>query len=307
MISVILFIGWLLLAAAAMSRSLWLNRARPPIQAAIHFLTVLGLSIVPFSLVAINLGRGLSTVGPPDSAFFRCGKLLAAILSRPLDRPDLTISLALFVVWIAGLGTGAASAWRSQSAARRIASASPSDLLVVPTDDMFAFTVGSIKPRVVVSEGLWRTLSNRQRAIVAAHEEAHRRGRHPALLLAVETLAKSFPLAPVRRAADEFRLALEFSADEFAARQVGSRADVAGVIASVAARPETLPAFEGGEVARVRRLLESPPTRSPLRSQLLAAALLLLVLVAGTHSVHCGALAWGVLRTEQCRVQAIGD
>ena len=298
---VVLGLGWIVLAGVVSPFfAAVLARFAPCLQAAVAFVACVCLAAIPAAVASILLARDLSGPGP---VIRRCGALLSAVVADPLARPRVTLPLASLVAGVLGLGLGLLGAWRSQSASRRLAVAERGPLVTVASADRFAFTAGLLFPRVVISEGLVGAVPTGWCRIVLAHEEAHRRGRHPLLLFVVESLARGLPLVPLRWGADAVRLALEFVADDHALAEVGTREDVAEAIAGMALAPAAGTAsFEGHEVWRCRRLLDPPGPAGGLA----AAGLLVLVVgvaaLAGGHALHCAWASADALAVRQCRL-----
>lgn len=96
-----------------------------------------------------------------------------------------------------------------------------------------AATVGMLRPRICVSDGLKDALSAQQLRAVLAHEQAHA-GRYDALVKFVVRLAAQLHLPWVRdRLLEELELACEQACDEAAADVVGDRLTVAEAILAV--------------------------------------------------------------------------
>lgn len=303
-IALTLLAGWIALAllASRVGRSfLW--RTSPRIQGCTFFLATVGMVVIPPSILIIMLARTLDSPELHGSALERCGQLLVAVLKEPLARPDLTLSLLMLGAWAFAILAALRSAWRSQTESGRLVRNQIDPLVVLPSSEAFAFTAGLLRPRVVVSKALVETAPQDFLRVVLAHEQAHAKGHHPLALFVAEALARALPVPPVVWALGAFRLALEARADDLAARKVGSRDLVAQAIAALALRSVAQPAFEGGEVLRVKRLLEPQATRPVvLGGGLVALAVLLLVFIAGGHAAHCGAASYDYLRVEQCRM-----
>ncbi len=163
-------------------------------------------------------------------------------------------------------------------------------------DDMpYAFSLGIVAPRIVISRGLKTILSKAQLRAAVAHEVAHVRGRD-AMWRVVARLA-SFLLWPSlrRQLVSLLVLAQEKRADRRAAITVGSAALVAETLLVLGrqhpgkAAPNLAPAFSSGWLeARVEALcLPQHGDRLVYRSVLTAAVLSLPVLLAPVqlHSV----------------------
>lgn len=129
-----------------------------------------------------------------------------------------------------------------------------------------AVTAGMFRPVIVVDRERFARLTRGERAIVIAHEEAHRRQRHALVELAARTLAAGlapWPGAPL--ALTEIRRHLEAAADDSAARRFGARR-VGFALAAVATR-SVAPAghgvlgADGWSLWRVQRLLGEQRSR----------------------------------------------
>lgn len=299
----LLVAGWAALAmlvSPSGSRSLWKLSTR--LQARVAFAALVGLALVPASILIVMMANALAELGGSGSLLDRCGKLIVALLHEPLARVDVTLSLLLLVLGAIGIVVGATRAWRSQASARLLARTGNGQLVLAPSTERFAFTTGLLRPRIVVSQGLVDDTPPKWRRVVLAHEDAHRRGRHPLLVLTAETLARGIPLLPLRWAADLLRLSLEAVADEHAARAVGDQTLVAEAIAGAALAPAgTVVSFEGNEVLRVRRLLAAPSGPHSIAGAALVIAVLALIGFAGAHAAHCGDVSVRSFQVTQCR------
>lgn len=92
-------------------------------------------------------------------------------------------------------------------------------------DAPIAASIGGRPGLVVLSDALPRLLSPRALAATLAHERAHLRGRHHALVAIVETLAAALPVCPLLRAAPAAtRDLVELAADAAATRRCGAPA-----------------------------------------------------------------------------------
>jgi Zn-dependent protease with chaperone function len=118
---------------------------------------------------------------------------------------------------------------------------------------------------IVVSSGALKQLDNGELQAALAHERAHLRHRHHALLTAVDALAAAFAWLPTFRAARRhLPLLLEMTADEVAARRWG-RQTVAGALRKIAITPSPAGGLSAGGSDRAQpdqrlaRLETSPP------------------------------------------------
>ncbi|HLQ56896.1 MAG TPA: M56 family metallopeptidase [Streptosporangiaceae bacterium] len=150
---------------------------------------------------------------------------------------------------------------------------------VVASDEAFAVTCGLLRPRILVSEGLARSLSRAELMAVLAHERCHLQHRDPLRLLAARMLAGyGFYLPAARWLAGQLGLRRELAADRAAATRAG-RAVLAGALlklASVPACPAVAAAGHaddpaGSLEARVTQLEHGRPARPRLGRTRIAA------------------------------------
>ncbi|MFJ8041667.1 M56 family metallopeptidase [Kitasatospora sp. NPDC096147] len=175
------------------------------------------------------------------------------------------------------------------------------DLLVLPgeTPDAFALPGRHRRPgAIVVTTAMLRTLGEREREVLLAHERAHLTGHHHLLSVTTYLAAAVHPALRSLRPALDFHL--ERWADESAAREVGNRRLAAAAIARAALAASTagprrgpLLAVNTGPVPqRVEALLGPVPVRPEAASA--RAAALGLVLGVVTCAVAAVAIAYGL-------------
>ncbi len=159
------------------------------------------------------------------------------------------------------------AAWRRTRGLVSAASRSP---LSLPSPRPFAGTVGLLRPRVVISDGLRAALPPPLLRAVLAHEQAHAQ-RNDNLWRAVALALATLHLRETRRLLlDEHALACERACDEEAARAVG-RLTVAEALLAAARLAERTPplapfavAFDQGALeTRVQALLSDAPAALP--------------------------------------------
>lgn len=134
---------------------------------------------------------------------------------------------------------------------------------VVDDDVPRSYTVGTLRPRVVISSGLLAGLDEQEVQAVFAHEEGHLAARDNLILLVARTLAATFALLPgVRAAVVRLRRAQELAADDFARRRTGDPLVVASSLQKFAralfpgtTSPGVAFADEGDVVERIRGLV----------------------------------------------------
>lgn len=174
----------------------------------------------------------------------------------------------------------------------RVAQAGPGGARLVPSDRVFLFAVGILRPRIFVSSGAWHALDLEQRAAALAHERAHLAGGDLLwrALLSLAAVAGAPHVAQAALAA--WDRATERVRDADAAAQVGPDA-VAGALVALARRGVEGPgwmaaALAPGDqlVARVDALLRGGPVdrRAGQRLLLAAGGILLLVSVLAAAS-----------------------
>ncbi len=157
-------------------------------------------------------------------------------------------------------------------------------LMVVDRAEEFAFTVGALRPRVVVSSGMAAALPDAEMRAVLAHEASHMRRWDPLRALAVKVAAAHLWFAPLAkdlrsRAVSEHELA----ADRYAVDRCG-RAALASALLRAAPGPGAAEVAVSGFAAtglleaRVRQLESGrvllPGLRSVPRSTLSGIAVL---------------------------------
>ncbi|MBW3575952.1 MAG: M48 family metalloprotease [Actinobacteria bacterium] len=160
------------------------------------------------------------------------------------------------------------------------------DLVVLPSDEVVAFSVGGPSSQIVVSRRLVAALSPPQLQAVLRHEAAHLAHRHQRFLLVANALDVRLPyvLGPLRRSTASLRVALERWADEAAAgAEPHARDDLRDALFTTvtAAVNSTVPAFSTADTVLERlRALEAPPVRLvPARHALLSSPALALTVL----------------------------
>ncbi|MDQ3609994.1 MAG: hypothetical protein M4D85_00060 [Actinomycetota bacterium] len=228
------------------------------------------------------------------------------VLWRQLLAGDLSwwgnVLLAAWLLMLPGRGLASAMAClhRSGRLLRDLRTASipgPGDalpneksVLVVPGLSTPAITLGVVRPTVLTDATFWETATTTQRAVVLAHEQAHRRGRH-GLLDAVARMLTA-PLAPLPLAAGTYdcvRRHLEALADDAAARRYGSHhVGLALGRVALAASPGTGLGAAGAALWRVHRLVmpSSPSWPDRILLGAVLAGLVLGLLVVADDTVH---------------------
>jgi beta-lactamase regulating signal transducer with metallopeptidase domain len=220
----------------------------------------------------------------------------------------LPVSLAAAVALIVVVVAGQAEWRRSWAAARRVRAlrgdAETGELVVVRSSAMMAFALPATRTapgRIVVSDGMLRTLDGAERRVLLAHERSHLRHRHDRYTTMVGLAAKLNPLLRPTVGAAQFLL--ERWADEDAAREVGSRRLTARALAraAVAGGPHhqglPQPSFAAHNVSRrVNALLAATPARGSQLVMLLAAGVGVIAAAAAVVAAHDLAHLFDLLR-----------
>jgi Zn-dependent protease with chaperone function len=143
------------------------------------------------------------------------------------------------------------------------------DVLTVGQDAPAVYCLPWGRRRIVVSAGALAALTPGQLRAVLAHERAHLRGHHHAMLTLTAALARAFPRVPLlAHARPQLAVLTEMAADDAAARHY-HRDDLAGalvILAGAGARraaptatgPATLTAGGPAAMARLQRLFAAP-------------------------------------------------
>ncbi len=179
------------------------------------------------------------------------------------------------------------------------------ELVVLPTDEVLAFSMGGRCSQIVVSRGLVAALSYAELNAVLRHEAAHLEHRHQSLLLLATVVERALPfLPPVRRSTRSLRTALERWADEEAAgAEPQARRDLRAALLGVtgAALDPTVAAFSAADGVMERlRALESPPVRRGPGTALLAPGLVLGLLGLAALGIWMGDLQVLIAMSGRC-------
>lgn len=288
--------GVLALGAPGLAAVVSDRRTSPRVAAAVHLWALIGIAVAPVALMVCLAGPRSMLRGACHGVLEHRGHLLAWAA--------LAVAGAI-LVWLALAGSRTLRATRAADP-RRLGAGQPTKteggvpVYVLPVERPVAFAVGLRRARVVVSQGLMDLLSEEERRAALAHEVAHVRGGHPALLLLGRVMAQAFgALPPVRRAFASLRRELEASADDQAVRAVGDPEVVASAIAKVGLAgavpaPGAALADEEDLAYRVGRLLGRYPESRTRAAVALALTGLLVVAVVASQ---CGALHPGALWT----------
>lgn len=155
-------------------------------------------------------------------------------------------------------------------------------VLVVDAHRAAAYCVAGRPHAIVITTGAMDSLDRVQLAAVLAHENAHIAGHHHQLLMILRGLATSLPRLPLFRAcADTVAELLEMCADDTAARRIGSRPLLAGLLALAGHQfspAEGLAAAGTAVFARAVRLADPARPGMQWRQRIVLAATMVLTL-----------------------------
>lgn len=254
-----------------------LERAASPAQMltfSLAALSALALGLI-VSLTAVVDAASVPAIEVPELVG-RCVEAAARLFAHPLGHwPQ--IAAALILLFVVGrlafaLVIGIRNARQEVRAIVRLvgteAWSDPRRIVVVPGEHPLALTAGFVHPRIIVSDGLLRSLDAAQRRAVIAHERRHARGHDVWMLLVARVVARALSFVPsIRTATDQLILGLELRADEAAARRVGDPLIVAQALVRIAhgaatdLGATTLGAARTKLGVRVDRLLAGDATR----------------------------------------------
>lgn len=140
-------------------------------------------------------------------------------------------------------------------------------VVVVEADLPAAYCVIGRPHAIVVTSAAVRSLNRSQLKAVLAHEDAHLSGHHHHILMVLRALTATLPHLPLFACAHQaVAELLEMCADDTAARHVGTRPLLTGLLALAGHRPpvaEGLAAAVTAVIARAERL--ATPTPRQLR------------------------------------------
>lgn len=257
--------GWVI-GSPRLALSLWLAL---PVSWVIAVVMAVLAAAAPFPLAwtGPGLGRSRMLAGPPvpgGGVIAVAGLALAAAVV-------LRAGWCLAGEWYRG--------WRGlrEHATLVAATGRPGPergVVILDHDAPAVYCLTSGRDRIVVSAGALAALTPGQIRAVLAHERAHLRCRHHAMLALATALARAFPGVPLlARAGPQLRVLAEMAADDAAAHS-HHRDDLAAalvILAGASPRAAALTAGGPAAMARLQRLL-TPPQHGPGPARLAAIA-----------------------------------
>ena len=170
--------------------------------------------------------------------------------------------------------------------------------ILVDASRPLVFTQGLLKPKVCLSTGLMRMLSDGELEAVLRHEAHHVSSRDPLKILIVRCLARALFLLPAARdICEAYCVAKEIAADEYVSRTMGDAVPLARAIRKLLAVPPVpMPGIAfmssiGAMEARLLALLDASRPLPLFRLNRLGLSLLgLLILLAVAFAPAAGHL-----------------
>jgi len=269
-------------------------QAPPKWTARLGFIALLGLVASTTVLLAAVLMPEVLVLSSLRQVWEMCSAAFHAIGGNPLARaPSIIAGIALGIVlgrfwWTLVQGVRAMRRARIRQLEPTWRLERGQSVYVLPLDQPEAYSLGSARGQVVISQGLLDVLDEEERRAVLLHEEGHLRAGHQLMLLVARAAATALqPLAPARATMSEVEQAVEEAADAYAAMRLGRPGVVARSLTKAALAGLRDPAGAvalgaGPDVpARVRRLLDPPevPRWIPAACGVMAVGLLGLIAV----------------------------
>ena len=263
--------GWVT-RSPRLAISLWLAL---PLSWVIAVIMAVIAVAAPFSLTWPPPGGG----GPPGGPRIPGGGMVA------VTGLALAAALVLWAGWCLAAELHSGRRDRREFTALITATGHPGperDVVILDHDAPAIYCTASGRDRIVISAGALAALTPAQIRAVIAHERAHLRGRHHAMLTFARALARAFPRVPLLAQAEgQLRVLAEMAADDAAARG-HRRDDLAAalvILAGCAPHPTALAAGGPAALARLERMLT--PQQHTRLTRLVAAAGLLPPAIVG--------------------------
>ena len=231
--------------------------------------------------VAVPFPLTWSTAGAMAGPSFATPGAAAAAVSGLL----LAAAIVARAAWCLGSAVARGRRERHTHAAFLVAAGRPDPALgavILDQDAPAAYCLPG-GPGPVVSAGTLAVLDPGQLRAVLAHERAHLRGRHHAMLTWAAALGRAFGFVPLlARAPGQLAVLAEMAADDDAVRHHRAE-DLAAalvILAKAGAQATALTAGGPDAIARIQRQLAPPASGRPARLAAAAAALIPPVLIA---------------------------
>jgi Zn-dependent protease with chaperone function len=207
-------------------RAKWTERASCRLVATSELVILLGWAVMPV-MVSFCFGEAIASwTGASRMAGGPCWFGMDASSWRVLGDVLAFMALVPLTVSLWRLGLSARRSELTGPLARVVGvfqTPSGGKAFVLPTSEVAAYAGGVLRPRAIVTKGLMDPLSHEEKEAVCEHELAHIRLGHPRVLLLATAIYRTYRfLPPVQWAYEGLRRAMEVSADEEAAKWVGT-------------------------------------------------------------------------------------
>ncbi len=216
-----------------------LARFDRPVQAT--HVVMISRAAVPTGFVVLVLAL-IATAAPAAlelAAMSHLAELCERLIAHTVvgGAPGALVGGAVAALIAASASRGMYSAWidqRSSYVEAEVGTHMPGEhctLVLLDTPQMIAFSSPGTPPQVVLSRGAIDGLTALQQRVVIEHERAHIRQNHHVDLMLINAARGALRWLPgVRAGLSYWREALEWQADDHAARVVGSRHEVAATV-----------------------------------------------------------------------------
>ncbi|MGS2777583.1 M56 family metallopeptidase [Robertmurraya sp. GLU-23] len=138
------------------------------------------------------------------------------------------------------------------------------NLIVVKSSSVLAFTMGYLKPTIVLSTSLIQILEKDELRAVIEHETSHKNNHDPLKVFLLELIAQSLWFIPLTRWCQQnYSIISEILADEYAVRKMGSEMELSTALIKLikyhvsVKTPPSMVHFSGGSINfRLQQLVE---------------------------------------------------
>lgn len=244
----------------------------------------------------------------PQFFITACGEILKNVSEHVHFNPDGVVSTLILLVTIVGINLALLQLTRFIIAHRKLHgmrtvsrvpyklewvvnkhSVKKNSILVVGDDQLTAYTIGLLKPRIVVSQSLIRKLTREQLEAVILHELCHLQSRHVLWLLLSRLISSLFFFVPlIEHLAQQLKTEFELTADAFVVNKQGTRKHLCDSLAlNLQYSGEVIPQFATSPIERrVESLLGNKLSFEQIGLKQLIVSLFSLLLMLGTALIQ---------------------
>ena len=160
----------------------------------------------------------------------------------------------------------------------RLFNRSKDDIYVIQHDEPIAYTVGFLKPTIVISTNLIELLDKAELEAVIHHESAHQKYNDPLKVFILQMISEVMWYIPLTKwCYENYKIMVELVADEYAVNRMGSQEGLGSALLKLiktcihnrSSAPVLVPFSDGTVNFRIKQLLEpefSIPVKCPLIS-----------------------------------------